>query len=80
MRGDGIFLDLDGTIIRKRTVCQLIADGIAKLNRMNILEKNHSNENLIKNRVEIISWYKDYTEEYLLQVLKSAILGPGVLM
>ena len=79
MKFEGFFIDLDGTIIRNKTVCQVIAQEIGRSRRMKELELNHSSNNLIENRLEIINWYKGYSLNQLTKSLDKAIIGSGVI-
>ncbi|NOZ46457.1 MAG: hypothetical protein GXO79_06705 [Chlorobi bacterium] len=78
MKFEGFFIDLDGTIIRKQTVCQIIAQDIGKSARMNELELNHSNSTIVENRSEILSWYKGFSNNQLIESLNKAKFGSGV--
>jgi phosphoserine phosphatase len=79
MKLAGVFLDLDGTLIRKKTVCEIIADEIGMSARMQELEAGHSMQTVVEARQEIISWYKDVPFSRLEDCLTSAKVGPGVI-
>ena len=54
-----IVFDVDGTLIRGKTVCELIADQIGKSERMSWLERHGgaSRESLISAHEEMADWY-----------------------
>lgn len=79
MNLEAVFIDLDGTIIREETICQLIANSIGKSERMNELEDSHSLKNIDKSRKEILEWYKNHSLDELISYLENAKLGPGII-
>jgi len=75
-----IVLDVDGTLIREQTLCQIIAKNIGKLDRMNWFEENagKSRETLISAREEMSSWYLEVGEADTLQAINGIAWAPNV--
>lgn len=72
-----VVFDLDGTLLRRRTVCELIAAPLGQERRMAELERLTSWEDVRQARYEITSWYAGRTEEELAGYVSRAELAPG---
>lgn len=74
-----IVLDVDGTLIREQTLCQIIAKNIGKVDRMNWFEENagKSRETLISAREEMASWYLELGKTATLQAIDGITWAPN---
>lgn len=72
--------DLDGTLLRGGTVCEAIANGIGRLDRMRALEQLRYDQaqEVIAAREEMAEWYSAYTLSDLSEHLTAARVAPGV--
>ena len=80
--------DVDGTLIREKTVCELIADRIGRGERMAWLEQNAGslrtslnapeNEAVILAREEMAEWYFEAGREAVDSFFETTIWAPGV--
>ena len=72
--------DLDGTLIRGKTACEAIAEGIGRIQRMREFELLRSDqvEEVKAAREEMASWYSSYTTRDLCTHLVAAPVAPGV--
>ena len=72
--------DLDGTLIRGLTVCEAIARGIGRIERMRELEQLGSNEigEVTAAREEMAEWYSSLTFGELCRHLLAIRVAPGV--
>jgi phosphoserine phosphatase len=75
-----IVLDVDGTLIRKQTICQIIAKNIDKLDRMNWLEENaaETRDTLIAAHCEMAGWYLELGKTATLQAVDGITWAPNV--
>ena len=75
-----VAFDLDGTLIRGQTICEAIAAGIGRIERMRQFEKLRSNqfEEVKAAREEMAQWYADFSFSDLNQHLRTLQLAPGV--
>lgn len=72
-----VIFDLDGTLLRERTVCEVLAAGLGQLPRMQEIEKLASEQELAAARVEMAQWYRTVSQAELLSFLEDAKLAPG---
>ncbi|MEQ1761360.1 MAG: haloacid dehalogenase-like hydrolase [Vicinamibacterales bacterium] len=72
-----VAFDLDGTLIKGRTVCELIAEPLGRLPRMRSIERLRSEEHLAAAREEMATWYRAVPEARLLECLDDADLASG---
>lgn len=72
--------DLDGTLLRGQTVCEAIAAGIGRLERMTELERMRADDTqqVIAAREEMAGWYSAFTLDDLRQHLTALRVAPGV--
>ena len=72
--------DLDGTLIRGKTACEAIAEGIGRIERMREFEQLRSDqiEEVKAAREEMAGWYSAYTARELCAQLVTAPVAPGV--
>jgi len=71
--------DLDGTLLRGRTLCEVIADGIGQRERMRVLEGADSRDELIAAREEMAAWYRDAGFDTVRSLCFDADLAPGAI-
>ena len=72
-----VAFDLDGTLLRGDTACEVLARPIGRLARMREMEASSSTEQLAAARTEMAGWYQDYSRSELLGFLDQAELAPG---
>jgi HAD superfamily phosphoserine phosphatase-like hydrolase len=71
--------DLDGTLLRGRTLCEVIADGIGQRERMRVLERAHARDEIIAAREEMAAWYRDAGFDTVRALCFDADLAPGAI-
>jgi len=69
--------DLDGTLLRGRTLCEVIADGIGHQERMRVLERADSRDEVIAAREEMADWYREAGFDTVRSLCFDADLAPG---
>ena len=69
--------DLDGTLLRGMTVCEVLAKHLGRLERMRQLERFRTLEELALVREEMARWYEGIQTQDLLEALRGATLAPG---
>jgi phosphoserine phosphatase len=69
--------DLDGTLLRGMTACELIAAAIGRLPEMRAFESSLSRRALLRSRLEMARWYEGLTESQLCTALSGARWAPG---
>lgn len=72
-----VVFDLDGTLLRGLTVCEVLAESLGHLTRMRELESVILQEDIVSARLEIAGWYQNTPIERLLHFLARATLAPG---
>lgn len=72
-----VAFDLDGTILRGDTVCEVLARRLGKLERMREMEGITDLGGIAEARHEMAQWYQDTSPENLLKFLDDAQLAPG---
>ena len=72
--------DLDGTLIWGQTVCEAIAKGIGRIQRMRELEQLTSDQvkEIAAAREEMAEWYSSFTFDNLCKHLPAIRVAPGV--
>ena len=75
-RGIAIF-DLDGTLLRGDTVCEVLAKPLGRLERMRQFEQLKSESEIADARREMLSWYREHTRAALCAHLSAATWAPG---
>lgn len=74
-----VAFDLDGTLLREETVCEILAQRLGYLARMRELERVTGREAIISAREEMVGWYRESRCADLVEHLKDANLAPGAL-
>jgi HAD superfamily phosphoserine phosphatase-like hydrolase len=77
VRGIVVF-DLDGTLLRGSTVCELIAESLGRDVEMRRFETLSSEHEIAKSRVEMATWYNGKTFNELCTALEGANWRDGV--
>jgi len=72
-----VAFDLDGTLLRGGTACEVLARPIGRLARVREMEASSSTEQMAAARTEMAGWYQDYSRSELLGFLDQAELAPG---
>jgi HAD superfamily phosphoserine phosphatase-like hydrolase len=72
-----ITFDLDGTLLRDLTVCEVLAEAFGQLPRMREFERFTERAAIAAARVEMARWYEAVSRERLLAVVERARLAPG---
>jgi phosphoserine phosphatase len=75
IRGLALF-DLDGTLLRHNSACEVLAAGLGRTERMRIFEGYTSREEITAARREMLDWYRDVPESQLRAHLENATLAP----
>ena len=72
-----VVFDLDGTLLRGLTVCEVLADFLGKLPRMRELEARIAQGDIAAARTEMARWYHGISLHELLRPVQSVPLAPG---
>jgi HAD superfamily phosphoserine phosphatase-like hydrolase len=73
-----VVFDLDGTLLRGPTVCEVLAKSLGRLSRMQEFERLIGREDISAAREEMALWYKDVPRSTLVQSLSQAQHAPGL--
>ena len=73
-----IVFDLDGTLLRGPTVCEVFARSLNRLPRMQEFERLKDRQGISAAREEMAIWYRDVSRSVLLQTLYEAQPAPGL--
>ncbi|HEX6738474.1 MAG TPA: haloacid dehalogenase-like hydrolase [Vicinamibacteria bacterium] len=69
--------DLDGTLLRGRTVCQLLAVPCGRVSDTAAFERSATEAEVEAGRVAMVAWYQGVPRETLLGALEAAEWAPG---
>jgi phosphoserine phosphatase len=72
-----VAFDLDGTLLRGPTVCELLAERLGRLPRMRQLEALSTEAEIAGARAEMASWYRGVAPAELRRAVESARWAPG---
>jgi phosphoserine phosphatase len=72
-----VVFDLDGTLLRGQTVCEVLAAPLGRLEEMNTFESLTEECDIAQARVEMAQWYRAVPREQLVKSLASARWAPG---
>jgi phosphoserine phosphatase len=72
-----VAFDLDGTLLRGPTVCELLAEPLGRLAEMRRFETLSSEAEIAAARREMARWYADHTALQLCAALEAACFAPG---
>jgi HAD superfamily phosphoserine phosphatase-like hydrolase len=73
-----VVFDLDGTLLRGPTVCEVLAQSLGRLPRMQEIERLKHRDDISAAREEMASWYRDVPRATLLESLTHAHQAPGL--
>jgi phosphoserine phosphatase len=73
-----VVFDLDGTLLRGPTVCELLAAPLGRTNEMRAFESVRTEQEIARARVEMARWYSGIPRGRLLKSLETARCGSGV--
>ena len=73
-----VAFDLDGTLLRGKTVCEAIAQQLGHLDRMREFEGLTQLEDIKASREEMAGWYSPFTSSEICSSLTSLQPAPGV--
>ncbi len=73
-----VAFDLDGTLIRGSSCCELVAARIGHLERMREFERYTAKDEIAAARREMAGWYSNHTIDELSAGLTSAVEAPGL--
>ncbi len=71
-----VVFDLDGTLLRGPTVCELLAAPLGRSDEMRVFESVRTEEEIAQARVEMARWYGGIPREHLLESLATAQWAP----
>ena len=74
-----VVFDLDGTLLRGPTVCEVIAQSLGRLPRMQEFERLKHREGILAAREEMALWYRDVPRLALFSRLAKRSGRPGSL-
>lgn len=72
-----VVFDLDGTLLRGPTVCEILAAPLGKSAEMAAFEALREQAKIAEARVEMARWYSAMPREQLVESLRSADWAPG---
>ena len=72
-----VAFDLDGTLLRGATVCEVLAERFGKLDRMRAIEQLRDIADISAARQEMLNWYGDVPAEELCGDLQRMEIAPG---
>lgn len=72
-----VAFDLDGTLLRGPTTCELLAGPLGRLAEMRRFEALSSEAEIAAARLEMAGWYRGHAPEELCAALASATWAPG---
>jgi phosphoserine phosphatase len=72
-----VAFDLDGTLLRGPTVCELLAEPLGRLPEMRRFEALAAEADIAAARREMARWYQGHTPEQLCAALEAARWAPG---
>ena len=78
IRGIAVF-DLDGTLLRGDTVCELLAKPLSRLAQMRQFETLTQEAEIADARTQMARWYEGHSQDSLQNYLKEAKWAPGAL-
>jgi HAD superfamily phosphoserine phosphatase-like hydrolase len=76
LRGIVVF-DLDGTLLRGETVCEVLARPLGRIDQMQKFEQLQSEAEIADARKQMMAWYEEHTHEVLCGYLRNATWAPG---
>ncbi len=74
-----VVFDLDGTLLRGPTVCELLAAPLGRLTEMRAFECLTGPQEIAEARVEMARWYNGISRDRLIEFLRAAEWAPGAM-
>lgn len=74
-----VVFDLDGTLLRGPTVCELLAAPLGRLAKMQAFESLTGQQEIAEARVEMARWYSSTSRDRLIEFLTAADWAPGAM-
>ena len=72
-----VVFDLDGTLLRGPTVCEVLAARLGRLDKMRSFETLTSEYEIARARIEMARWYNGISRGQLVSFLEAAEWAPG---
>lgn len=72
-----VCFDLDGTLLRGPTVCEVLAKPLGRLAEMQRFETFQSEHEIVSARIEMARWFRESDTRYLIEFCKDAQFAPG---
>jgi HAD superfamily phosphoserine phosphatase-like hydrolase len=72
-----VAFDLDGTLLRGETVCEVLAKPLGRIDQMRAFERYQSEAEIADARRQMMAWYEGHTHEALCGHLRNATWAPG---
>lgn len=73
-----VVFDFDGTLSRGPTICEVLAEAVSKLPRMQEIELLRTKEEITAAREEMAPWHDDMTDSDIANALEDVTLAPGL--
>jgi phosphoserine phosphatase len=73
-----VAFDLDGTLLRGQTVCEVLARAVGRVEEARAFEGLRDEASMAAGRLAMAEWYRGVPEPKLLSALESAAWAPGV--
>jgi len=73
-----VVFDLDGTLLRGPTVCEVIAQSLGRLPRMQEFERLRDRQQIAAARHEMALWYREASRASILDSLQNVQWAPGL--
>lgn len=73
-----VVFDLDGTLLRGPTVCEVLAQSLSRLPRMQQIERLRERQDMAAAREEMALWYRDVPRPLLIDALGRVQMAPGL--
>jgi phosphoserine phosphatase len=74
-----VVFDLDGTLLRGPTVCEILAAPLGRIEEMRAFESLTGQPEIAEARIEMAQWYNGTPRERLLEFLRAAQWAPGAI-
>jgi HAD superfamily phosphoserine phosphatase-like hydrolase len=73
-----VVFDLDGTLLRGATICEVLAESLQQLPRMQEFERLTEQREIVAAREEMAQWYEKVPRTSLLGFCRNARFAPGL--
>jgi phosphoserine phosphatase len=72
-----VAFDMDGTLLRGKSACELLADGLERAEEMRSFERLSAKKDIIAARETMAGWYRGFPTPDLVRHLAAAEIAPG---